>query len=441
MSGAQLVSLLAGSISSLVNIYWIGMLGTTAQAAATLAAIPAMLVMALLPIITVGAAILMSHAVGAKDQRRANIIFNEALGVTSAIVCVMAAVAWVNREAIGVVLASHDETAALIAEYYTWFFPSMVAQVPVLIIAGAQAAIGNIRVSTIAQTGAMGLNVLLNPILMFGWVGLPAFGISGSGMASLIAYTLPLLGLIIYSCHRGSYLSLMPQMWIARPNELWSGLKLGLPVGLEGAVFAIYMFFIAVLIRPFGPIEVAAFGVGQRVLQAGLLPLLALSSATAIIVGQNYGAGASDRIRESLKSSAALALLIAPTLLAVFQLFPHWILQRFSEDAGTIESGVLLLRIDSFSLIPVGLAYIIFSVLSGMGNTKPGLYCSAAYCLSIIATSWCLSFLNGFSPVWIWKVMVVAALFQALVAALFLRYDFNRRGYIQPSFLAAGAKG
>ncbi|MEO5558421.1 MAG: MATE family efflux transporter, partial [Dokdonella sp.] len=101
MSGAMLLNMLTGTLFSLVNIFWLGRLGATAQAAVTLAAIPIMLLLTLLPIVSVGSGILIAQAVGAKDKARANRIFNEAFGISLLVTAFIGVVAWSNREAFG----------------------------------------------------------------------------------------------------------------------------------------------------------------------------------------------------------------------------------------------------------------------------------------------------------------------------------------------------
>jgi putative MATE family efflux protein len=432
VSGAQLINLLAGVLFALSNVYWVGQLGAEAQAAVTLAAIPIMLVLTLLPIVSVGMSILVSHAVGAKDQRRANRIFNEAFGVALLVTAAIAAIAWSLRESFADLLTADPRTAASIAAYYRWFVPSVVVQIPLLLTAAAYGASGHIRVATFAQTGTVLLNVGLAPVLIFGWFGCPALGVEGAGLASFIACAIFMLGLILYSLRGGSYLRLQPKDWFERPRELRGALRIGLPTGLEGGVVAAYMMVIALLMRPFEPAEMAGFGIGQRVMQAGLLPLMALSSAIGIVVGQNFGAGSGRRVRQAVRSGLPIALVVAPVLLLLFQAAPQWIVSHFSSDVDAIEAAVVFLRSVAFSLVPAAVAYVAFGVLAGMGNTRPALYGSMAYALLVVAPGWLASQFPGFDPVWLWRIMVAANVAQAAVALYFLQHAFGRRTAIHP---------
>lgn len=425
MSGAFLLNLLTGTLFSLVNIFWLGRLGASAQAAVTLAAIPMMFLVTLMPIVSVGSGILISHAVGGRDRERANRIFNEAFGASLLATALIGGVAWINREAFGFLLSSDAGTAALIADYSRWFIPSIVVQIPVFVLAGALEFTGNVRVGTIAQSGTVVLNAILAPVLMFGWLGLPALAIDGVGLASFLACSVSMLGLLLYSAKQGAYLKLQPAIWLERPRELWGALKIGLPTGMEGGVMACYLLAIALLLRPFGPTEQAAFGIGQRVIQAAFMPLMALSSATCVLVGQNYGAGLPARVRETLRISLLFGLVAAPVLLICFEFLAPWICSNFSSDPAVIAAGALFLRIASLSLIPASAAYAVFAVLSGMGNTKASLYTQIIHAALVVIPACALSQLPGFKPSWLWTVMVVAGVVQALLAWHFLRKEFR----------------
>ena len=437
MSGAMLLNMLMGTLFSLGNIYWLGRLGAQAQAAVTLSGIPMMLLLTLMPVISMGAGILISHAVGAKDQARANRIFNEAFGASMILISLIGAFAWLQRDSFGLLMTSDPATAALIATYTRWFIPSIVVQLPLFVIAGALEFTGNVRVGTIAQTATVILNATLTPILMFGWLGMPKLGLTGTGMASFIACSVVMLAMLFYFARSNTYLSMRPSIWFSRPKELWGALKIGLPIGIEGGLVAGYLLVIALLLRPFGPVEQAAFGIGHRLFQAALMPLMALSSATCVIVGQSHGAGLGERVRETLRISLIIGGIVAPTLLIVFESFAPWICSRFSDDAAVIAAGSVFLRIGALTFIPSAMAYAIFATLSGKGNTRASLLTQIVYAVLVVVPAFVLSRIPEFRPSWLWTVMVVAGCAQAAMAWYFLRRDFGKRVDQAPALPAA----
>jgi len=439
MSGALLLNMLMGTLFSLANLYWLGRLGPKAQAAVTLAGFPVMLLLSLMPVIAVGAGILISHAVGAGDRERANRIFNEAFGAALCGIAAFGAFAWFYRDAFARLLTPDPETAALIATYFRWFVPSIVVQLPLYVMAMSLEFTGNIRAGTIAQTATVVLNTILAPLLIFGWLGLPRMGIAGAGLAAFIACGLTMLAVLMYFARASAYLSMRPSLWTKRPKELWSALKLGLPMGLESALVAGYLLTIAMLLRPFGPTEQAAFGVGHRVFQAMLMPLMALSSALCVIVGQCYGAGLHERVRATLRTGMMFAAVVAPLLLFAIEVSAPWICARFSDDPAVIAAGVTFLRIGALTLIPSAIAYVAFAVLSGMGNTRASLITQIVYAVAVVAPAFVLSLLPGFAPSGLWTTMVIAGVAQGAMALYFLRRAFAARDLIDARLVSAEA--
>ncbi|RDZ27370.1 MATE family efflux transporter [Lysobacter silvisoli] len=423
MFGVLMLNSLAGTLFALINVYWLGRLGPTAQAAVTLAALPIMLVLVLLPVLSMGAGVLMAHAVGAKDRERVDRIFNEALGASVLVSGLVALVAWSNRGAFSGLMTSDAATAAVIASYYAWFIPSVAIQIPMLVLASLLEFTGNVRAGVIAQTSTVALGAVLTPVLMFGWLGAPAMGVDGAGLAMLLACALTMLGLLLYFARKDAYLRLRPSIWLRRPRELGEALKIGVPAGLGAGVMSVSLMTVGLLLRPFGPIEQAGFAIGQRAFQAGLMPVTALAGAVCILVGQNYGAGRRDRVRETLRAGWNFAAVLLPLLLLAFVGGAPWIAASFSSDPGAVAASTLFLRITALDLVPLCLAGIAFATLSGMGNTRAGLKAQLLQVGLLIALAGSLSQLAGFRPHWIWIAMVVAGASQLLMAWRFLRRE------------------
>ncbi|KRC34952.1 MULTISPECIES: MATE family efflux transporter [unclassified Lysobacter] len=426
MSGVLLLNSLAGTVFSLVNIYWLGKLGPTAQAAVTLAAMPIMLVLILLPVLSMGAGVLISHAVGAKDRVRVDRIFNEAFGASSIVSALVALLAWANREAFSGLMTADAATAAVIASFYSWFIPSIAIQIPMLVLASMLEFTGNVKAGAIAQVGTVALGAMLTPALMFGWSGLPAMGAAGAGLASLLSCAAVMLVLLAYFTRKDAYLRMRPAIWFARPRELWTALKIGVPAGIGSGVVSVSLLTIGLMLRPFGPIEQAGFGIGQRAFQAGLMPLTALAGAICIVAGQNYGAGLRERVSRTLRIGLLFAGVLVPVLLIVSEGFAPWIGSRFSSDPQVIAASASFLRIAALDLIPLGMASVVFAVLSGMGNTRAGLMAQLLHMTLLVSLACGLSLLAGFRPTWIWWAMVAAGSSQAMMAWWFLRREFGK---------------
>jgi Na+-driven multidrug efflux pump len=303
-----------------------------------------------------------------------------------------------------------------------------------MVLSGALDFTGNVRVGVLAQIAMVVLNAVFTPLFVFGWLGLPRLEVEGAAFATFAAGTLVMGGLVAYSLRGDSYLTLAPRRWLARPVMLKDALKIGLPVGIEGAVAAAYLLVIAMMLRSFGEEQQAAFGIGQRVLQAVLIPLLALSSATSVLAGQNHGAGRGDRVRETLRTSIRLGLVGAPLLLVAIESLAPTIGGWFSDDAVVISMAATFLRIVAVGLVPLACAFAVFAVLSGMGNTRSSLHAQLACATLVVGAAMLVSRLPGFAASRLWWILVAGNGLQALLA-----WQFARRQFAQPAVPAIGA--
>jgi len=437
MSAAFQLNLFAGTLLSLANIYWLGRLGADAQAAVTLAGILVMLLLSLLPIVNVGAGILIAQAVGAGHRERANAIFNEAFGAALIASALFGAIAWTCRDRFGALIATDPAVAGLIARYFRWFVPSVMVQVPMFVLTSALNFTGNVRVGAVAQLGMVVVNAVLTPLLMFGRFGAAPLGIEGAGLATFLACGVALAALLAYTVRGRTALSLRPRTWLARPRTLAGALKLGLPVGIEGAIAAACLSVVAWWLRPFGAHEQAAFGIGQRVFQAGLIPLLALGQAINVLASQNHGAGLESRVRETLRTGLRYGLTVAPLLLIAFEVAAPWICGRFSGDAAVIAAGSVFLRIVALGLIPMSCAYAAFAVLSGMGNTRAGLCAQAVGAGLTVLVSAIASRMPGFGPPWLWAILAATNGVQAVLGWHFVRKQLGAPGGVAAASTAA----
>lgn len=427
VAGTFMVSMIANQLFSLVSVYWVGRLGPHAQAAVILASNPIMIVLALAPIISSGASVLIAQAVGAKDRERASLIFNEAFGASLVATTLICGFLWIDRSKFGAQLTNDHETVVMFAAYFRWVVPAMVMQVPMAILSAGLGATGDMRVSMFFQTGTVILRLIVTPLLLFGWLGFPRLGVEGAGLAAFLASAACMVGLLRYFFRANSYLRLHPRFWFSRPKTLWPAVKIGLPTGIEVGVMGFYMLLVTLLLRPFGPVEQAAFGVGQRLLMTGIMPMTALAGAASVLASQNFGARLGNRVRESFKATMSLGLILTPILFALFQISPHWVCSIFSNDPAVIEGGVRFLRITSFSLFPASVVFASMAVLAGLGNTRASLITSTTHAVLVLSAAYVLAQQRGFNPDWLWELMVASGYLEMLMALFFVRAEFRKR--------------
>ena len=421
LSGFLMIGMAVQTLYSLIDIYWVGRLGPSAQAAVTVSGNLMLLCVALSQVLGVGVTALVAQAVGGRDQARAHQVFNQGLVMSLSLAVLFQGGASAFAGPFSRAFCADAGTAQSCLLYLRWFVPSMALQFPLIAMSTALRGTGNMRPGTLLQVATVLLNALLAPLLVFGWLGMPRLGVEGAGLATFLGVAAGNLGLLLYFLRPTTYLKLRRQDW--RPQgALWLRIaRIGLPSAVEFAMLGCYLLFISVMLRRFGATAQAAFGIGQRLLQAGMLPLMSISFAAAAMAGQNFGAGHGQRVRQTFAAALKIGLSCAFLIDLPMLLAPASLVRPFSTDPAVVAGGIEFIRMISINLAAVAVGFACFGVLSGLGNTLPTLIASAVRVALIIGPTLALSGLPGFRPLWMWEISVGATLVQMSLNLWFLR--------------------
>ena len=422
----MLVTMVFQTLYFLVDLYWVGRLGREAIAGVGIAGNLTFIVLAITQMLAVGTTTLISHAAGRKEREQAQRVLTQSLLLAAVIGAMFLVVVTLLRESYVTSLSPDPVSAAAASSYLSWFVPAMALQFPMVVMSAALRGTGNFKPGMVVQTATVIINIFLAPLLMFGWMGTTPMGVAGAGLASFIAIIVGTFWLAYYFFESASYLKLHPHF---RPNaDMWKQvLKIGLPAGVEFAFIAVYLFVVYSVSRPFGAAAQAGFGIGQRITQAGFMPIVALGFAVAPVAGQNFGARKAERVLETFKRAAlmaasAMALFTIPCIFA-----GEAMIRFFSSDPAVVAVGAEYLRLISWSLAAGGVVFVNGSIFQAMGNTIPPLIASFARILVVAIPAILLSRMAGFELRWVWYLSVAATFLQLTMNLILLKREFRIR--------------
>lgn len=423
----MLVTMVFQTLYFLVDLYWMGRLGSEAVAAVSIAGNLTFVVLALSQMLGVGTTTLMSHAVGQKDQARARLVFNQAQVLSMAAGLVFVIVGMILRRPYVDALAADAATADLASDFLGWFIPAMGLQFGLVALAAALRGTGNFKPGMVVGTVTVILNMLLAPVLIFGWGTGVAFGVAGAALSSFIAVLVGVIWLVGYFLKPAAYLTFDRHAWKPR-GHMWAAiLKIGLPAGTEFGLMAVYLFIVYVISRPFGAAAQAGFGIGLRLVQAGFMPIVALGFGVAPVAGQNFGARQPERVRRAFQDAAWMAAGVMAVFAAVCMAVPRPMVAFFSPDPAVIDVGEEYLRIVAWSFVGSGVTFVSSSTFQALGNSVPPLLTSFARLAFVAIPAFMLAGTAGFELRWIWYLSATAVLLQMALNLLLLRREFARK--------------
>ena len=205
------------------------------------------------------------------------------------------------------------------------------------------------------------LNIILNPILIFGFLFIPAFGVKGIGIATIISQLLSFLIILIKFLKNDRVRNITSEHLTLKLLFFKNIFFQSMPISISICGYALAAAIIFTYVGHSGEYAVAGYGVGTRIEQVVLLPILGINTAIISIIAQNYGANNLERIKETYFTAIKYAFLIMITAGILVFLSASLITSFFSNDPEVIEYGKRYLKISAF-VLP---AYPVFFLSNG----------------------------------------------------------------------------
>lgn len=401
---------------SLTDMVWVGRLSAEAVAAVGLAGLYTWLAAAVILIAKVGAEVGVAQSIGKGDRREAQVYIRHSIQL---IVCLAALYALVLIIFRGPLLAFYrvsQQVEQQASRYLGIVSLGMVFYTvnPVFtsIFNGAGDSTTPFKVNAVGLI----LNIILDPILIFGVGPFPRLETSGAALATVIAQLSVTLIFCYLARHRAELF--MGISWLEKPEPayLWRIVKLGLPVALQSALFTTIAMVISRIISQWGDTPIAVQKVGSQIESISWMTASGFQTAMSAFVGQNYGARKWDRVVKGYFVGLGLvsAIGIFATFLLIFAARPLFAL--FIPEPEAISYGIGYLRILGYSQLAMCVEIVTAGAFIGHGRSFPPAIVSIAFNLLRIPGALILSSYIGLDGIW-WAI-TLSSLFKGSVLGI-----------------------
>ena len=293
-------------------------------------------------------------------------------------------------------------------------------------------ASGNAFQSMITQaTGAI-INIILDPILIFGWFGLPAMGLAGAALATVIGQWIAAILAMGLNLKHNKELKDLKRHHAKPDGQVIRGiLGIGVPSIIMVGIGSVMNFGINQILQGFSETATGVFGIYFKLQSFFFMPLFGINNAVISIVAFNYGARNPDRMVKTVKTAALAGLCIMLTGLAAFQLIPEVLLSLFDPSAEFMAMAVRALRTISWCFPVAAVCIILGSTFQALGT---GIYSTIVslvrQLVMLLPAAWLLSRLGDVNLVWwAWPIAETSGL--TMTVFFFLR---NYRQRIKPLY-------
>ena len=212
------------------------------------------------------------------------------------------------------------------------------------------------------------INIILDPILIHGWFGLPAMGIAGAAIATVIGQWVSGIMVIIFNLKFNPEVQLHKKYLPLEGKTVAAILTVGIPSIVMNGIGSVMNFGINQILQGFAETATGVFGVYFKLQSFFFMPLFGLNNATISIIAYNYGARKPQRITKTLKISCTAALCLMTAGLLVFQFFPDLLLGLFNPSQAFLEIGRVALRTISWSFPIAAICIALGASFQALGN-------------------------------------------------------------------------
>lgn len=255
--------------------------------------------------------------------------------------------------------------------------------------------------SMITQGSGAIINIIMDPILIFGLFGMPKMGIRGAAAATVFGQIMAMLLAFYFNTHKNPDVQMNFRQFKPKGAIIRTIYQVGVPSIIMQSISSVMTFGMNKILILFSETAVSVFGVYFKLQSFVFMPVFGLNNGMIPIIAYNFGARQKKRIMDTIKLSIATAVTIMLVGLAIFQLIPDRLLMLFNASEHMLEIGVPALRIISLSFLFAGFCIIVGSVFQALGNGVYSLIVSVARQLvCILPLAYFFAQVFGLHAVW-----------------------------------------
>lgn len=279
---------------------------------------------------------------------------------------------------------------------------------------------GKTMYTMVTQGAGAILNIILDPILIFGLLGMPAMGVSGAAVATVIGQCVAMLLALFFNLTKNKEIKLTIKGFRPNGGTIKRIYAVGIPSIIMQSIGSVMVLGMNNILMSFSSTATAVFGVYFKLQSFVFMPVFGLNNGMVPIISYNYGARHKHRMVKTMKISVMYAVAIMLVGLLIFQAGPGMLLGMFNASEDMMGIGTIALRTISWSFLFAGFSIVISSVFQALGNGMYSLIVSVVRQLMVLLPiAWLLSKSGNVNLVWL--AFPLAELIAAIVTALFMK--------------------
>lgn len=364
------------TLYNLTDTYFLGKLGSEAKNAVSVTGMAFPLVFFILSFgfgFVIAGTSLTAQYKGADKLKEINKLVGQYILIVGALCFVFVGAGLLFLKPVLQIMHTPAEIFEMAETYISYIFSSMAFMLIFLAYQSISHGLGNTLKPMIIQLISVGINILLDPLLIFGFSFVPKMGIEGAAIATFSSRILAAFLAIFYFYK--DFKSFIPDRKDLKPDFVLVKkiLSISIPASLAQSVTSFGFLFLQGFINSFGTIVITTQSIGNRITGFFMMPAMGISNALASVVGQNLGAGKIDRAKMSIHLTFLLVGIIMFFGCTLVFTFGEELIRFFIDDPEVISIGKRMFKITSIASFIFGIQFVFNGVFNGSGHTKPAM--------------------------------------------------------------------
>ncbi|WP_054740422.1 MATE family efflux transporter [Cellulosilyticum ruminicola] len=397
---------------NLVDMLWIGHLGSKSLASIGSASFFINLGSAIGALIVTGAGIKVAHGMGRKDIEDVKTYIYLGIVLTGLISAIYAgALILFGKSFITFLGLSEVDVKEMAYAYLAWSAPMLILSNFNNLFSRIFVSLGSSKSVLKINTVGLILNIVLDPIFIYVF----KWGVVGAAIASIVAHLMMLMSYLIMG---KAYISFKARSH-ATYEKVSEIIHLGTPVAVQRILFTMINIFLAKIIAPFGAEAVAAQKIGVQIEAITYMVTGGLNGAVASFIGQNYGAQKQERMRKGYQIALMVGMVYSVVTLMIFLIFPGQLVGLFVEDWATTEIAIAYLKVIAYSQIFNAMEMISTGYFIGIGKPKVPSMISMIFTSIRLPMAYVFTEHLGVDGIW-WSITISTILKGSVLTTIYL---------------------
>lgn len=399
LSIPMIAEMIGEALFAIVDMIFVSRISVNAIATVALTESPLMIIYSVAVGLSMAATAIVARRIGEKQPEKASNAAFQSILIAIVVGLVLGIPGYLYSEKILSLMGGESTLIAEGAGYTKIMYAGNISIILIFLINGIFRGAGNASIAMKSLLIANGLNMILDPIFIFGLGPIPAFGVEGAAIATTTGRTIGVIYQIVHLINGSSIIKITWENFVVRFKTIKEIIVVSIGGIGQFIVESLSWLFLVRVIAEFGTDVIAGYQMSFRVIIFTILPSWGMSNAAATLVGQNLGAGKPDRAETSVWRTAKWNTIFLVAIAIVFSIFANPILSIFNQSGVVQQTAIDALRIICFGYIFFAYGMVIGQSFNGAGDTKTPLYINLiVFWVIQIPLAWLLSIELNWGP-------------------------------------------